>query len=79
MLPKAEDHLRRLFETLAEHPARWGTLLADAAIEGETVRPAPLGTGSLTDLVLKFHQGGDVILLDERLDQQLRLLATPGR
>jgi hypothetical protein len=76
MLDKAEDHLTRLFETLAGHPARQATLLADAAIVGEHVVPAPLGSGPLTPLILRLAKPlpPEVVLLDQDLTRQLALL-----
>lgn len=76
MLPAAEDHLLRLFESLAGHPARHATLLADARVVGDQVVPAPLGSGTLTDLVLRLAQPRpeDLVLLAEDLPRQLALL-----
>jgi hypothetical protein len=76
MLDKAEDHLTRLFETLATHPARSATLLADAAVVGEQVVPAPLGSGPLTPLILRLAKPlpAEVVLLDHDLPRQLPLL-----
>lgn len=76
MLPNAEDHLTRLFELLAGHPARHATVLADAAVLNDAVVPAPLGSGSLTAIVLDRARPRpeQVVLLDADLPRQLALL-----
>jgi hypothetical protein len=79
MLPKAEDHFTRLFESLANHPARWATLLSDATTREDELVPAPLGTSPLTPLLLRAwrdaNRPGPVVLLDADLPAQKALLA----
>jgi hypothetical protein len=76
MLAKAEDHLTRLFETFADHPARYAILLADAAVVGEQVVPVPLGSGLITPLVLRLAKPlpAEVVLLEQNLSRQLAML-----
>ena len=76
MLANADDHLVRLFESLSDHPAREATLLADAAAIGETVTPAPLGSGPLTSLVLRLAtpRPAVIVLVEHHLPEQLALL-----
>ncbi len=79
MTPQAEDHLTRMFESLAGHPARWATLLCDAIPTPDSLTPAPLGAGPLTPLLLRaWRQAGHpgpVVLLDADLPAQKALLA----
>jgi hypothetical protein len=78
MLGNAEDHLIRIFEALAAHEARWATLLCDGVVEGEDVRPVPLGSGTLTPVLLRLWERagrpGPVVLLEEDLAGQRALL-----
>ena len=78
MLGDIEDHLRRIIPGLAARSAMF--LLHDAVVDGDLLRPAPLGEGVLPrDLVcslLSDHAPADlpIVLLPQRLEQQLAWL-----
>lgn len=78
MLKDVEDHLRRIIETLAPRAAMF--LLHDAVVDGELLRPVPLGEGCLPrDLVrslLAEHAPADlpVVLLPGSVERQLEWL-----
>jgi hypothetical protein len=79
MLGDVEDHLHRIISTLAPRAAMF--LLHDGVVEGEILRPVPLGQGVLPrDLVrslLRDYAPADlpIVLLPQDLQTQLGWLA----
>ena len=79
LLADAEDHLTRAFEALG--PRASGVLLQDAVVEGDRLRPVPLGEGLLPAAPLRalldrcVPADTPIILSPARLDAQLRWLA----
>lgn len=75
MLPDIEDHLRRILPTLSQRAAM--LLLHDAVVEGELLRPVPLGQGILPrDLVRALLRDAapldlPVVLVPTAIEQQL--------
>lgn len=78
MIPHAQEHLERMFETLGGVCSM--LLLSDAAVEGEDVREVPLGMGVLlreTVLgLIERHVPAEVpvVIQGGRLDEQLAWL-----
>lgn len=66
MLTDADDHLRRLLDTLLHHPATAAVVLTDAAPDSDRLAPRPLGCGVL-----------DPDLLDRLIERVLGAEARP--
>lgn len=86
MLPRAGDHLARMFEALAAHPATAAIVLANVVpgsdLEGSRLtawHAGAIGARVLAERVREFAPpASSVVLIDERLDEQIEALVAHG-
>ncbi len=66
MLPRAEEHVTRLFQALGQHPALIATVLSGAEAGSDAIEPRSLAAGDpLSQLLLRIHATagrGDIVL-----------------
>lgn len=80
MLPRAEDHLARMFAALTGHPSVAGVVLMNTRRTGGGLEPAPLTVGALAPALIvgAWRAAGartPVVIADDQTEDQLALLA----
>ena len=86
MLARAEDHLSRVFEALAAHPATAAVLLANLSpgsdVEGARLvawHAGAIGPRLLADLVrAHVSRDAEIVLIDDRLGEQVEAMRGRG-
>jgi hypothetical protein len=79
MLPRAEDHLRRAFETLGGHPRTAAVILSNVQPASGDLCPAPLHRGvvdprAIAALARRHAAGVPWVILNDDVEAQLAML-----
>lgn len=86
MIPRAEDHLHRIMDALADHSGVAGVMVSNAVsstIDPELLAPAPVHRGAVEPKLIRavfsrIPAEQPVIMLNEEVPAQLALLNAPA-